>query len=72
MGFKKIIILVSIFAIFGILWLRGDYLFSESDDFQKGINEKLATILTKQEDIIKELTEIKKELNVIKIRVSSR
>ncbi len=72
MNLNKFFVLLVATAVISIIFMKSNSSFSESEDTQKSTNEKLSTIITKQEEIIKELAEIKKEINIVKIRVSSR
>ncbi len=72
MSLKKFFVLLVIVAVVSVIFMKSNFSFSESEDIQKSIDEKLSTIITRQEEIIKELAEIKKEINIVKIRVSSR
>jgi peptidoglycan hydrolase CwlO-like protein len=72
MNLKKFFVLLVATAVISVILMKSNSSFSESEDTQKSTNEKLSTIITKQDEIIKELAEIKKEINIVKIRVSSR
>lgn len=72
MNLKKFFVLLVVITVISIIFMKSNSSFSESEDTQKSTNEKLSTIITRQEEIIKELAEIKKEINIVKIRVSSR
>ncbi|MBM3253149.1 MAG: hypothetical protein FJZ16_02710 [Candidatus Omnitrophica bacterium] len=72
MDFKKLIFLIILLITISIIFTKDDTLLSESEDFQKNINDRLGTIITKQEEIIKTLSEIKEELRIVRVRVSSR